>query len=413
MGIWGCFFYSVSPDNLTTLLPEDDAASAYCGNAWHMPSQEDWEELFENTTNVYTSQNGVNGRLFTAFNGNSFFLPSAGYKLESSLNYVGDWGFYWSNDFSSYPVFSNCLNFGSGTDPQLSTNYRPAGCSVRPLRSGYPVRGKFTINDNGDQVYFSPGNLQYQASTNTWRFAEHQYDYVGGTIPGGGTFGNVSGSSNNSISSTYDGWIDLFGWGTSGYDHGANCYQPWSTSETSRDYYAYGSDTYNLYDQTGQADWGYNQISNAGNQLNQWRTLTQSEWDYVFNTRDTPSGIRYAMANVNDVNGIILLPDSWTSYITLNDTNNSEAAFSSNTITEEQWSALEKRGAIFLPAAGYRYNGTWVYIVGSGGRYWSASYRESYNAFGVSYGSSGELNTGYYISRFYGQSVRLVAPVGD
>ena len=62
------------------------------------------------------------------------------------------------------------------------------------------------------QVRFSQGNLQYQASTNTWRFAEHQYDYVGTQTADryGNYGGNVSGSDNRSISSTYSGWIDLF-----------------------------------------------------------------------------------------------------------------------------------------------------------------------------------------------------------
>lgn len=78
------------------------------------------------------------------------------------------------------------------------------------------INALFTIIEDGDKVYFSQGNLQYQASTNTWRFAEHQWDYVG--------------EGNNNISPNYNGWIDLFGWGTSGYNHGAVCYQPWSIS---------------------------------------------------------------------------------------------------------------------------------------------------------------------------------------
>ncbi len=67
--------------------------------------------------------------------------------------------------------------------------------------------GKFSVSSS-KQVSFSKGNLQYQASTNTWRFAESQTDYIG--------------AANKNISATYDGWIDLFGWGTSGYDNTAN-----------------------------------------------------------------------------------------------------------------------------------------------------------------------------------------------
>ena len=223
------------------------------------------------------------------------------------------------------------------------------------------INGKFSVNSNGDKVFFSQGNLQYQASTWTWRFAENQYDYVG--------------SANSNISSSYSGWIDLFGWGTSGYNHGANCYQPWSTSTTNGDYYAYGNNTYNLFDQTGQADWGWNAIYNGGNQENLgWRTLTHDEWAYLFNTRSTPSGIRYAKAQVNNVNGVILLPEDWdTSVFYLSNTNNNNASFSSNVLSISQWGVLEQFGAVFLPAAGYR-NGSSVRYDNSRGFYWSSTY---------------------------------------
>ena len=240
------------------------------------------------------------------------------------------------------------------------------------------LNGMFTVNENGDQVYFSQGNLQYQASTNTWRFAENQWDYVGGIMDGdiityGTVYENGIQCDNALISPSYDGWIDLFGWGTSGYNHGAVCYQPWSTSQTSSDYYAYGDYQYNLYDQTGQADWGYNAISNGGNQTNLWRTLTVDEWQYVLDTRTTDSGIRFAKAIVNDVNVLILLPDDWSSSTYgLNDTNDGTVNFDSNTISTEQWQVLEDAGAVVLPVTGYRY-GYEIRRLDEGA-YWSASY---------------------------------------
>ncbi len=260
------------------------------------------------------------------------------------------------------------------------------------------INGAFTINANGDQVYFSQGNLQYQASTNTWRFAEQQYDYVG--------------NDNVNISQTYSGWIDLFGWGTSGYNHGSNAYQPWSTSTNSNDYYTYGSVTYNLFDQTGQADWGYNAISNGGNEENSgWRTLTQPEWDYVFETRNTVSGIRYAKATVNGVSGVVLLSDGWDpSVYALSNTNNIWSGFD-NTITAEDWTnVLEANGAVFLPAAGYR-DGTSVYNAGSNGNYWSAT-RDSYffdSAHSVYFDNGFLYPSGY--GRYIGLSVRLVKDI--
>ena len=253
------------------------------------------------------------------------------------------------------------------------------------------INGRFSVSST-KQVYFSKGNLQYIGNTNTWKFADHQWDVIG------------TSQGNSSQSTTRD----LFGWGTSGYNHGANCYQPWSTSTSSGSYYVYGNSGYNLYDHTGQADWGYNAIANGGNtENNGWRTLTHAEWDYVFNTRRTSSGIRYAKAKVNNVNGVILLPDDWSaSYYSLNNTNKSGARYSSNTIKASRWKKMEQHGAVFLPAAGRR-DGTSVSGVGSYGYYWSASYYYTNGAWCVYFSGSG-LNAEISNGRYNGQSVRLV-----
>ena len=256
------------------------------------------------------------------------------------------------------------------------------------------INGKFSVSAD-QQVYFSQGNLQYQASTNTWKFAENQYDYVG--------------SANSNISSSYSGWIDLFGWGTSGWNSGNTYYHPWDSNDDSIGLTYGPPGEYNLTGSYANADWGvYNPISNGGNQTNQWRTLTQPEWDYIFNTRTTVSGIRYAKANVNNINGVILLPDDWSSTIfNLSNTNNSGASFSSNTITASQWNILEQAGAVFLPAAGRRYM-TSVDYVGSFGYYWSASYYSSNTAYNVDFRDNLLRTNDRY--RYYGQSVRLVYP---
>lgn len=256
------------------------------------------------------------------------------------------------------------------------------------------INGRFSVSEN-QQVYFAKGNLQYNAMAHSWRFAENQYDYVG--------------AANNNISSEYNGWIDLFGWGTSGYNHGAVCYQPWSTATNQTYYWAYGEETANLNDYTGKADWGYNQIINGGNVLNQWRTLTTEEWQYIFWNRTTTSGIIYAKANVNGVNGIILLPDNWNlDTYNLNNTNNAGCQFNSNVITDTQWLILENAGAIFLPAAGRRYEKDFS-TNGGEGNYWSASYREDSpnNAYAVNF-SKVTIHPNYSLTRDFGFSVRLV-----
>lgn len=71
------FGYNGFTDNLTVLQPMDDAATTNWGNGWCMPTDDQWGELLRKTTNQWTTRNGVNGRLFTASNGNSIFLPAA------------------------------------------------------------------------------------------------------------------------------------------------------------------------------------------------------------------------------------------------------------------------------------------------------------------------------------------------
>lgn len=264
------------------------------------------------------------------------------------------------------------------------------------------IRGLFTINNDGDKVFFSKGNLQYigSASTPYWKFADSQLSYLGN---------HGQGSSATNVDR------DLFGWGTSGYSHGAVCYQPWSTSETSSDYYAYGLYTNNLYDQSGMADWGINPISNGGNTPNQWRTLTKDEWNYVFNSRSTNSGIRYAKARVNGVNGVILLPDDWSSsYYSLSLTNNSGAYYENNPIQINyggDWNVLEQHGAVFLPVT-YHREGTTINMSNTLGMgyYWSSSYYDSNQAYMISFGNS-TLSSSNNSNRYYGQSVRLVRDV--
>ena len=122
-------------DNLTSLLQEDDAATANWGNGWRMPSQEDWQELINNTTSTWTTQNGVNGRVFTASNGNTLFLPAGGWRTSINLTEVGNFGIYWSSSlFVIYPDISWTCVFNS--DDCIMYFYgRSNGQSVRPVRS--------------------------------------------------------------------------------------------------------------------------------------------------------------------------------------------------------------------------------------------------------------------------------------
>ena len=95
--------YNGFTDNLTTLQPGDDAASANYGG--RTPTKEEWQELMDHTTSQWTTQNGVNGHRFTGPNGNSLFLPAAGVRGDSSLYFDGSSGDYWSSSLSTdYPA---------------------------------------------------------------------------------------------------------------------------------------------------------------------------------------------------------------------------------------------------------------------------------------------------------------------
>ena len=258
------------------------------------------------------------------------------------------------------------------------------------------IDGKFTVDANDTKVYFSQGNLQYIGSAIPpyWKFAERQWECLGD---------NGQGSTNQHADR------DLFGWGTSGWDNGNMYYQPWDFNNSNGTLYGPRGE----YDVTGeyaQSDWGvYNPISNGGNMAGQWRTLTTDEWGYVFLYRSTSSGIRYAKAKVNNVNGVILLPDDWSSSIyNLSNANSSTSSYNSNIITDSQWSTLEDAGAVFLPAAGYR-DGTSVYYVGSSSSYWASTCSGSDKAC-LLYVADSYLIAYYNRTRYGGQSVRLVCP---
>ena len=293
-----------------------------------------------------------------------------------------------------------------------STTYYVRAYAVNSLGVGYDEAITFTTSHewaNGmlpeefsvsetKRVKFSQGNLQYQASTNTFRFALSQNDCIG--------------EDNSHISSSYNGWIDLFGWGTSGWNNGNVFYQPYSSDNVYGSWYG-PVGTYSLVDEYANSDWGvYNSISNGGNSAGMWRTLTQDEMHYLLFDRTTTYGIRFAEARVNGVNGVVLLPDNWNpSIYSLH--NPTGGWYEANTISLADWPTLEMAGAVFLPAAGFR-NGTNVGELNNECSYWTASYYNWESAESKAYYTYFN-NGGYWWSkddwRCVGHSVRLVHDV--
>ena len=128
--------YNSFTDGKTELEKADDAATANWGSGWQMPSKEQFDELKSNTTQTRTTQNGKDGLKFSSkSNGNSIFLPAAGYRSNTSLNYAGSSSRYWSRSLSSNSLCGYDLYFSSSNIIQtFSEDGRYAGQSVRPVR---------------------------------------------------------------------------------------------------------------------------------------------------------------------------------------------------------------------------------------------------------------------------------------
>lgn len=125
-----------TPDNLTTLQAMDDAATAALGSGARMPTSAEWQELINNTTVEWTTMNGVNGRKFTAANGNSLFLPAAGCRDGSELYDAGSYGYYWSSSLhADYPYDAWNFYFYEGYQIMYYNSRRYYGQSVRAVRS--------------------------------------------------------------------------------------------------------------------------------------------------------------------------------------------------------------------------------------------------------------------------------------
>jgi hypothetical protein len=259
------------------------------------------------------------------------------------------------------------------------------------------LKALFSVS-RSKRVRFSQGNLQYSnigthavmgdtVARGTWRFAEHQWDTLG--------------HDNDNADSLYPGWIDLFAWGTSGY----NAKYPYMRDTNPANY---GNGRYSI--EGTNYDWGvYNAISNGGDAPNLWRTLTIDEWRYVLDER--PDALqKFSYAVIDGIGGVVLLPDYWEmpqgiSFV--------PRSGSMNRYSVEQWTLLEKNGAVFLPANGFC-TGPPIHTcqVNIMGDYWTSSRNVvsdplSNNACEVNF-SHHLINYMMISARFNGCNVRLV-----
>ena len=205
------------------------------------------------------------------------------------------------------------------------------------------LSGLFSVSPT-KQIRFSQGNLQYQASTKTWRFAEHQYDSI------------LDGPGNTTVSGrdTQEAWIDLFGWGQTGRtDINPYLGQPYTRSSSPYDFmineYMYTDD---ILTRENGGDWGV--CMGEG-----WRTLNIYEWAYLlssctwFDDQFLENPIREGL-NVTDVtvmdkpHCLVLYPDNYSG-IKVDESNKTTFYSTENA---SNWYAAQKAGVVCLPLTG-------------------------------------------------------------
>ena len=363
--------YEKATDEVYSVIESDGKTQTlyYNKERSKLSGKTDWSEYKESITTVVLHESMRNARPTSLTN---WFRDFSALTEIKNLDYLNvsevekmDFMFYncsslttieCNNDWyknsvsfaSSSYMFTGCTKLVGGN----GTVYNPSEVSrfyAHPDKPGNPgyftaheevientaLTGRFTVNSEGKQVIFSKGNLQYKPSSALFQFAANQYTIIG--------------ERNKNIAANYDGWIDLFGWGT-------------GNNPTKK-----GTDnsSYSVF-----TDWGTNPVFNGGEY--DWRTLTMDEWDYIINQR---SAAKRGPAVIADICGYVLLPDEWEQpggivfdpYTkTIED----------NTYTAEQWQKMEEAGAVFLPCAGMRSDkesNTTVNNANKVGIYWSST----------------------------------------
>ncbi len=287
------------------------------------------------------------------------------------------------------------------------TNARYSGTEPYVLTT---TSGLFTVNEQGKQVRFAKGNLQYNANSGLWKLAEQQWQYIGNAA---GNNVGVYNSVDTVLRVAQNAWIDLFPWGSSGWDSNprdkTNDYRPWArwyNGASASKFWIGGSSTQGFEQGSGyeDADWAFhNKIFNGGNTPGIWRTLSREEWNFVVRHRNGNQWRRLILKGTitgtaqGNVNGLILLPDNWqwksvqlkggsyaeSTAVMAATENRAETTFkvelygtwgTDNLFTEAQWSDWEARGAVFLPMAGfYQTRTNSIEGVNSQIAYWSSS----------------------------------------
>lgn len=343
----------------------DRACASFSGSTSSQSSSNDiW--LVPGTYTIRVSYTLTKGEYVVSFTKTGSVTLVAGKTNNISTTAVGG--------SASEIVFSVSLTSWSPNSVALDMSYGGA-INLHP----------FTVA-SGKVVYFAKSNLQYQASTGSWRLAQYPWSYVGNAA------GNTTATASRPTDSN---WIDLFGWGASGY----NSTYPYLNTQNNADYAYPGAAT----DIAGtNYDWGrYCAIASYDGSVTilagELRTLTKSEWEYLYSHAT-------GYARVNGINGMILFSDDYADPAAC--PTKAACAAAMQNVTSAQWALMDAAGAVFLPAAGCR-PGSSVYDAGSFGFYWSSTAYDVNTAYCFTF-NEGEALANLDYSRSSGLSVRLV-----
>ena len=139
-----CATYGVEMNDISGNAQYDVAKKKW-GGKWRMPTLDEIQELIDNCvwqwiTDGSEDYNGVNGcKVTSKINGNSIFLPAAGFCDDSSIDEVGEYGYYWSSIPYDYrgigmEATANNLKFGYRYGMRIDFIWRSVGCSIRPVK---------------------------------------------------------------------------------------------------------------------------------------------------------------------------------------------------------------------------------------------------------------------------------------
>ncbi|MBQ0102709.1 MAG: Ig-like domain-containing protein [Prevotellaceae bacterium] len=409
--------YCTSPsygtvDNKTVLDPEDDAAHVNWGGDWRMPTPAEQEELINNCTWKWTTQNGVKGYTVTSnINGNSIFLPAAGYCLGGDVRGQGYYGYYWSST-SDGSIIAYGLHVNSGSQ-YVGYDSRKLGYSVRAVCQDQVP--SITLSADSTKIMIgktfqltATGTPLHAIQTVTWTSSNPSVATVSesGLVKGVGTGtavitattaeGGLTATCNvEVVEPDYNGheYVDL------GLPSGllwATCNVGADAPEDYGDYFAWGETEPEPKD---YYDWSTYKWCNGS-----YDTQTKYGTDSYFGTVD---------------NKTVLDPEDDAAHVNWGgDWRMPTKAELEELLNNCTWKWTTQNGAngckvtsningnsIFLPAAGYGYYGD-VLGLGNDGRYWSSTHDGSSHAYDLRFGAGSQ--SVFDISRFSGYSVRAV-----